>query len=451
METESSPTEPFPLGNRVIHANIQSIEPEGDDGSPDNSQGVLSDEQKNARNASSEMQLWWDEAIAKNMELPDYYRNVSVLIIKWDDELDELKTGPEVIELDALFRNSFHYNTRIVELNVAKKPQHQLNRHISTFVEDCDGENNLMIVYYTGHGVYREHERYLELTASTKLSVKRGLNIAAQANWDKAEEALRDENVDGDVLTILDTCFSSNLTKSGREDTRTYELLSACGLDGTTARPGENSFTRALIDSMKELLVEFPDRSFTTFHLNQRIILHPNRRDTPSLLWDRLRHHERHIRLCPLKPESDQTRKRRPPPGGYLTLRFAIRDEKLNSEQIQLLTRHLSEAFNNKAMIGVRSIDWMGIKPARVRHFRRAALALQACQQWKKMVKRRRLQRMQQHPTPESDQTFLGPNRKRTQDEMSFEPADERESKRDKHSHHPRVQCPMISPLTPPS
>jgi hypothetical protein len=347
-----------------------------------------------------------------------------------------------VTELNNLFRDSFHYKTRIVELNVAKKPQHQLNRHISAFVEESDGPDNLMIVYYTGHGVYREHERYLELTATTNPSVKRGLNIAAQANWDKAEEALRDDNVDGDVLTILDTCFSSNLTKSGREDTRTYELLSACGLDGTTASPGEHSFTRALIDSMKELLVEFPDRSFTTFHLNQRIILHPNRRDTPSVLWNRLRHHERHIRLCPLKPKCHENRKRRPPPGGYLTLRFAIRDEKLNSEQIQLLTRHLSEAFNNKAMIGVRSIDWMGIKPARIRHFRRAALAVWACRQWKNVVKKRKLQRMMQHPTPESD---LSQARKRA---MSTEPDDQRQSKRG-HLYCTKEKHQI--PLTPPS
>ena len=68
-------------------------------------------------------------------------------------------------ELDALFRESFNYTTKIVELNVSKKPQHQLNRHLSTFVEEHDGPHNLMIVYYTGHGVYREKEKYLQLTA----------------------------------------------------------------------------------------------------------------------------------------------------------------------------------------------------------------------------------------------------------------------------------------------
>ena len=68
-------------------------------------------------------------------------------------------------ELEAVFRDRFHYRTQIVELNVATKPQHQLNRHLSAFVEANDGPNNLMIVYYTGHGRYQEKGDFLQLTA----------------------------------------------------------------------------------------------------------------------------------------------------------------------------------------------------------------------------------------------------------------------------------------------
>ena len=45
---------------------------------------------------AAEMQMWWDEAIARNMNLPDGYSKVAVLIIKWHDELDDLKTRAEV-------------------------------------------------------------------------------------------------------------------------------------------------------------------------------------------------------------------------------------------------------------------------------------------------------------------------------------------------------------------
>ena len=76
--TTTETTEPYPLGNRVIHANVSE------------------EEEKAMQNRLSEMQLWWDEAIARNMNLPDGYQNVAVLIIKWSEELDELKTAAEV-------------------------------------------------------------------------------------------------------------------------------------------------------------------------------------------------------------------------------------------------------------------------------------------------------------------------------------------------------------------
>ncbi|KAF2001669.1 hypothetical protein P154DRAFT_403416, partial [Amniculicola lignicola CBS 123094] len=340
---------------------------------------------------------WWDEAISKNMNLPDGYHKVAVLIVKWADELDELNTGPEAAELAALFCNVFHYQIETVELNVSSKPQLQLHSYLTRFVEKHDGRNNLIIVYYTGHGFYREDQKppYLELSGSTNLVVKKGLSRDARANWNKAEEILRSDDLEGDVLTILDTCYASNLVKSGKEDTRTFELLSACQFDITTAVPGDQSFTRALIDALEELVAEFADRSFTTFHLNQRILLNPNRRDTPSQLWFRLKHHERHIRLAPLKPEKDRERKPalRHPPRGYLTLRFALRDDSLNREQIEYLTRNLSKAFNNKALVGLRRIDWLGIKPARSTHFGRAALAMFAVAQWKKFLHKKQEER----------------------------------------------------------
>ena len=239
------------------------------------------------------------------------------------------------------------------------------------------------------------------------------------------------------------------------EDTRTYELLSACGLDGTTASPGEYSFTRALIDSLKQLLIEFQDRSFTTFHLNQKILLHPARRDTASQLWYRLKHHERHIRLSPLKPSSNHSQPYlAQSPGSYLALRFALRDESLNQEQIECLTKHLSKTFNNKALVAVRRIDWMGIrKPARTGHFRRAALALHAFAQWKKFARRKRNERIQQHPTPEPDPPLPRTSLKRAWDTACDESNECPQPKR-KQLENSKLQQnhnQETTPLTPPT
>lgn len=40
------------------------------------------------------MQTWWDESIEKYM-IPDGYRKVTVLLLKWKDELDELNVRQE--------------------------------------------------------------------------------------------------------------------------------------------------------------------------------------------------------------------------------------------------------------------------------------------------------------------------------------------------------------------
>jgi hypothetical protein len=327
-----------------------------------------------------------------------------------------------------------------VELNVSSKPQHQINRHISAFVENHDGPNNLLIVYYTGHGEYHDAHKHLELTASLNTKDQKGFNLDARANWNRAEEILRSKDVEGDVLTILDTCYASNLVKSGKEDTRTFELLSASAIDRTTAEPGEYSFTRALIDTLHELLNSFGDKPFTTFYLNQRILLRPNRRTSPSQVWYLLKYHERHIRLAPLKPLKDREQKTSgifDAPRGYLTLRFSLRDGSLNQEQIELLTKTISKAFNNQS-VGLRGIDWLGFKPARITYFRRAALAVFAIAQWKKFLKKKREERDSQNTVDNvklpmekgvqhTESTISSPTRKRTRDGVEDLPKAKRE------------------------
>ena len=53
--------------------------------------------QNEAENYQSKMQGWWDQSISKNMGLPDGYQHVSVLLIKWHDEIDQLEVAQEVI------------------------------------------------------------------------------------------------------------------------------------------------------------------------------------------------------------------------------------------------------------------------------------------------------------------------------------------------------------------
>ena len=104
MNTDVALRNANPLKNKVVHADIriQSIE---DEPKPDGSysqanepvvQSKPSLEDVAYQAKAAEMHMWWDEAIAKNMNLPDGYSKVAVLLIKWADELDELKTAKEV-------------------------------------------------------------------------------------------------------------------------------------------------------------------------------------------------------------------------------------------------------------------------------------------------------------------------------------------------------------------
>ncbi len=45
---------------------------------------------------AAHMRMWWDEAMARHMVLSEGYTHVSVLIIRWADNLDDLKTKKEV-------------------------------------------------------------------------------------------------------------------------------------------------------------------------------------------------------------------------------------------------------------------------------------------------------------------------------------------------------------------
>jgi uncharacterized glyoxalase superfamily protein PhnB len=93
-----------PLQNKVVHADIrvQSIEDEHKCSSSRAQGGQLVEQSMPSQAAileqerAEQMQTWWNKAMKKHMNQPNGYANVAVLLIKWADELDELKTRKEV-------------------------------------------------------------------------------------------------------------------------------------------------------------------------------------------------------------------------------------------------------------------------------------------------------------------------------------------------------------------
>lgn len=280
-----------------------------------------------------------------------------------------------------------------------RKPQHQLQSSIAQFTQKFDGPGNLLIVYYSGHGVWKDLENFLQLTACTNPMLGKGLHQDAHVNWSKAIDLLISGDVDADVLAILDTSYASNDSKGSSKisdrGTRKFELLTASGLDQTTQAPGPYSFTRSLIDNLKDLVMEYDSAPFSSFHLNQRICMDPRRREVPSHLWY-LFPNGGNILLAP-KPSqmSVSSRKRRSSlaraSNGRLTLTFDLRDEYLNREQIEVLTRSLTKALENKNMLGIRKIDWHGIESTvrTCQRFERIALMMLVVVRFRRVLQRK--------------------------------------------------------------
>ena len=95
-----------PLKDKIVHADIRVRDIVNDIGNEpqDEETNVSLIEQTNSttqdvqdQERAEEMQSWWNNEMKKHMNQPDGYAKVAVLLIKWADELDELKTKREVL------------------------------------------------------------------------------------------------------------------------------------------------------------------------------------------------------------------------------------------------------------------------------------------------------------------------------------------------------------------
>lgn len=75
--------------------------------------------------------------------------------------------GLQINRLHSIFTKQFGYECDIAKIKNSKKPQVMLNLAILQHVHRHDGPNNLLIVYYTGHGTRAEvnGRQCLELSA----------------------------------------------------------------------------------------------------------------------------------------------------------------------------------------------------------------------------------------------------------------------------------------------
>lgn len=160
------------------------------------------------------------------------------------------------------------------------------------------------------------------------------------------------------------------------EHARLNQVMTASGEEDVATMPGKRSYTRALIDSLKEVLLskEPADRRIFISGLHQMI--RPRTSSRPQL-YDRAASGigRRYICLAPLDKTKEIPAQPQPPNSGHLNLRIAFRDKaKLRDQEVENLAREITQAAK-RSELGISAIDWLGFQPVvSSEHFRAVVL-----------------------------------------------------------------------------
>ncbi|KAL8933829.1 MAG: hypothetical protein Q9216_006196 [Gyalolechia sp. 2 TL-2023] len=319
---------------------------------------------------ASNYQVSWTNVMEEGRYLsPSTYQKVEVLILCWAEHCRDIDTQEEVARFKAVLEKGFCYNVTVVDLDAKAKQklQVQVNAKVAGFVENHDGPDTLLIVYYAGHGKPGEFFGDLELFGQTSPNDTRDTKKRARNRvvWNKTEELLRP--AESDVLEIFDCCYAGQLGLT-RGENRLFEFLAAAPSSGTTEVPGRASFTSALTFALESLRKEKPESRFTTDEVLRRIKTaeHFPTEQIP-MLSDR--EHKGpgggRIMLHPLRPEKKEIEKRNGPlaqwDGHVVTLHLEFGGGKPSEAQVVALGQHFNDLFERNAL-GVHRIRWGGMK-----------------------------------------------------------------------------------------
>lgn len=123
------------------------------------------DEQKN----DSKLRVLWSKVMDQGpYRNPSTYRKVEALFICWAENSNDLATKEEVNRLKSVLENRFNYHVQVqlLDHHMDNRLQVRINRIVADFVDEHDGPNTLLIVYYAGHGRPGSYYGSLELFGS---------------------------------------------------------------------------------------------------------------------------------------------------------------------------------------------------------------------------------------------------------------------------------------------
>ena len=153
--TIRSPTLPYPSSASTPDGLTEPVTPSECSSSMDiaSDAGIL-DRQTEIEDKNSEYTTIWSNVIAKGpYSTPSCYEGAAVLLFSWAKEFDGMHVEEETEELNKVFRDLFHFQTKKVYLEPCSPTegtnlQSKVSHMIANFISQFDGPNNLLIVYY---------------------------------------------------------------------------------------------------------------------------------------------------------------------------------------------------------------------------------------------------------------------------------------------------------------
>ena len=131
----------------------------------------LIDYQSDVETLNSDYQSCWSGIMdQRNGQRSSNYAKVVALLLCWKEDCHDMpNTQQEVEKLKSVLEKKFHYSAKIEYLDSKLENitlQSELNFMVAKFVREHGGPNNLLIVYYGGHGKPGKTYGQLELVGS---------------------------------------------------------------------------------------------------------------------------------------------------------------------------------------------------------------------------------------------------------------------------------------------
>ncbi|KAG4431285.1 hypothetical protein IFR05_013229 [Cadophora sp. M221] len=184
------------------------------------------------------------------------YKDIQVLLLRWEE--DTMGVQYELDDLATCFAEDYGFKTETWLIPNAQ-PHLALMGKAFKMVQEFGMKDNLLIVYYAGHGGMNSSRQPLWTCTGDPNS--------PYLQWYTIQTIF--EQAEPDVLLLLDCCAAASSAPADGQCNSVTETIAACGFETWAPQPGRHSFTNTLI----AVLDDWQDRaSFTAAMLHCEIL-----------------------------------------------------------------------------------------------------------------------------------------------------------------------------------